>query len=311
MKIVILLAALSVSLLILSACASSSAERNAPAIGSFVDIDGTNIHVLDLGPRDSMKPPVLLIHGASVNLRDMKIALGDRLAADRRVLIVDRPGRGYSQRPKEGERLAVQARFIKQAVDALGVKHPIVVGQSFGGAVSLAYALDYQSEMSGLVLLAPVSHEWPGGVAWYNRASDTPVIGVFLRRLIIPIYGRLVGPGSVDASFGAGGPAPEDYYNQSGLPLLFRPKDFKSNAADLARLKPQIVDMQTKYGGLALPVAIVTGDADETVSPQIHAMTLAKEVQGAELTVLEGVGHALHHQRTDEIISIIDALGAR
>ncbi|MEZ5892283.1 MAG: alpha/beta fold hydrolase [Parvularculaceae bacterium] len=52
-----------------------------------------------------------------------------------------------------------------------------MVGQSLGGAVALAYALDYQDEMSGLVLLAPVSHEWPGDVAWYNKASGCRVAG--------------------------------------------------------------------------------------------------------------------------------------
>ncbi len=293
----------------LSGCATLTAEKNAPPIGKFVDVNGERLHVLDAGPRDSAKPPVVLIHGASVNLRDQKIALGDELAADRRVIMIDRPGRGYSTRPDDGHRIKVQAELINGALKSLDVRDPIIVGQSLGGAVALAYALQYQDEMSGLVLLAAVSHEWPGGVAWYNEASQIPVLGVLLRRLVIPVYGQLAAERSVEESFAPDTPPP-DYAKHAGLALLFRPSDFKNNAADLANLKPQIVEMQDDYGSLRLPVAIVVGDSDDTVSPEIHSKTLATEVDGASLTVLADTGHALHHAETEKIIAIIDAISA-
>lgn len=294
-------------------CASWTAERQAPPIGRFVyldadgDVDGTRMHVLDAGPRDSAKPPVVLIHGASANLRDMKIALGDALASDRRVIMVDRPGRGYSSRPRSGYALGVQAQAIKKAVDALGVEKPIVVGQSLGGAVALRYALQYQDDMSALVVLAPVTHEWPGGVAWYNAASQWPVAGFLLRRLIVPLYGQLTAKDGIDETF-APDPAPEDYYNRSGLPLLFRAKDFKSNASDLYNLKDEIIAQQGRYAELTLPVAIVTGTDDTTVSPEIHSKTLAREVDQSSLTLLPDTGHALHHSEAARILEIIETL---
>ncbi|MHA7872265.1 MAG: alpha/beta fold hydrolase, partial [Hyphococcus sp.] len=60
-----------------SGCATWSAGKAAPMIGDLVDIEGVKMHVADIGPRDSNKPPVVLIHGASVNMLDMKIALGE------------------------------------------------------------------------------------------------------------------------------------------------------------------------------------------------------------------------------------------
>ena len=77
-------------------------QNSAPPNGAFVEVDGARLHYFDLGPRDSDLPPVILIHGASANARDMKIALGEELAKSRRVLIFDRPGRGYSTRDGEG-----------------------------------------------------------------------------------------------------------------------------------------------------------------------------------------------------------------
>ncbi|MEM9013536.1 MAG: alpha/beta hydrolase [Pseudomonadota bacterium] len=307
LKLLIQILLLFAAIIVASGCVSRQAQKTAPPIGELVEIAGETMHVLDIGPKDAALPPVLLIHGASVNLRDMKIALGDALAENRRVIMIDRPGRGYSTRPEDGHRLELQARYLRWTLDHLGVENPIVVGQSFGGSVALSYALQYQDEMAGLVLLAPVSHEWSGGVAWYNRLSNTPVAGFILRRTVVPYYGRLSAEDGVEASFEPGEP-PANYAEEAGVSLLFRPKDFRANASDLARLKPQILDQQQRYGALDLPVAIVSGAADDTVPPDVHAKILAEDVDGATLTLLPETGHALHHARSAEILEIIDAM---
>jgi pimeloyl-ACP methyl ester carboxylesterase len=291
--------------LVLGGCASLRAEKNAPPIGKLVEADGERIHLLDYGIANSSKPPVILIHGASVNLRDMKMALGDKLAKSYRVIVVDRPGRGYSTRPSDGWRLDRQATLIHDAVVASGVEKPIVVGQSLGGAVALAYALKYQDEMSGLVVLAAVSHEWPSDVAWYNKVSGWPIAGQLLRRLVIPIYAPFAAKSGVGRSFRPD-EAPDGYYDASGLTLLFRPKDFKANAEDLRHLKPQIVAMSHDYADLKLPMAILTGADDTTVSPVLHSAALAKEVPGAYYEVIADTGHALHHSQSAKVLAAID-----
>lgn len=298
------------ALLSLGGCASWRAEQNAPPIGRFVEAEGERIHLLEIGPTDSILPPVVLIHGASVNLRDMKIALGDELARTRRVIIVDRPGRGYSTRPADGWRLDRQAALIRAAVRETGVDRPIVVGQSFGGAVALSYALQFQDELSGLVVLATVSHEWPGGVAWYNTASGWPLIGHALRRLVIPVYAPFAAKSGVIGSFHPD-EAPEGYYENSGLTLLFRARDFQNNAADLRHLKPQIVEMSERYRTLRIPMSILTGANDTTVSPSLHSAALAREVSSAYYEVIPDTGHALHHAETARVIGAIDLVTVR
>ncbi|MEZ5892282.1 MAG: alpha/beta hydrolase [Parvularculaceae bacterium] len=66
-----------------------------------------------------------------------------------------------------------------------------------------------------------------------------------------------------------------------------------------------------RYAGLTLPVAIVTGESDKTVSPERHSKRLAREVKGASLTLLPDTGHALHHAETETILAIIDGMPAR
>ncbi len=308
MRVLISLVLVSVLLLTgVAGCATWNAEKTAPMIGAHFTVNDAEMHVVDIGVHNNTKPPVVLIHGASANLRDMKIALGDTLSTDRRVVMIDRPGRGYSERPDEGWRLDRQAAQINGVVRSLGLEKPIVVGQSFGGAVALSYALQYQEEMTGLVLLAPVSHEWPGGVAWYNSVSETPIAGFLLRRFVIPVYGQLAAKNGIDESFAPNEP-PENYAERSGLALLFRPKDFRSNASDLVHLKQQIVNQQERYQELEIPVTIITGTADTTVSPELHSKALEKQIDGATLTLLPETGHALHHARTDVIVSAIEAI---
>ncbi len=294
-------------IVVAGAARSAMLEKATPPIGEFVSIDDQRLHLLDLGPKDSALPPVVLIHGASANLRDMKIALGDALAADRRVIMVDRPGRGYSTRPRGGWRLDAQARLIRDAVKTLGVENPIILGQSFGGAVTLAYGLQFQDEIAGLIVLAPVSHEWPGGVAWYNQVSGWPVAGHILRRVILPIYGPARAQKGLPASFAPRTP-PENYYEESGTGLLFRPKDFANNAADIRHLKSEIIKMQTRYGALTKPMAILAGENDVTVSPTIHATQLAKDVDHAVFELLPETGHPLHHAHQAKIIDAINNL---
>ena len=75
-----------------------------PPAGQFVEVEGVRLHVAETGlARDApgAEPAVVLIHGASGNMEDMRLALGERLAASHRVILIDRPGHGWSSRPAD------------------------------------------------------------------------------------------------------------------------------------------------------------------------------------------------------------------
>src|SRR5579863_1065811 len=71
-----------------------------PPRGRFVDAGGYPQHIVEIGNAASAGPPVVLLHGAGANLEEMNLALGARLAARHRVILVDRPGFGYSGRKR-------------------------------------------------------------------------------------------------------------------------------------------------------------------------------------------------------------------
>src|SRR5215217_4842867 len=175
MKLLAVVLAGTVLLLLCSAVATlviaRVIETRYPPAGRFVEVAGGRLHVVEMAPQGrEPEATVLLLHGASGSSGDPILALGERLARRFRVIAVDRPGSGWSDRigGAEAASPAMQARVIREALAKLGVEHAIVVGHSWAGALALNLALDRPDLVSGLALLAPVSHPWPGaGTSWY------------------------------------------------------------------------------------------------------------------------------------------------
>jgi len=144
-------------------------QRAYPQQGKTIDVAGARLNVVDLGPGDAAGPPVVMIHGASSNLESMR-PLGDLIAQHHRMILIDRPGHGWSTRDDlENSTPAMQARMIDEALGKLEVSGAIVVVHSLAGALGALLALDYPRRVAGLAMLAPVAYPWPGGVGWYNK----------------------------------------------------------------------------------------------------------------------------------------------
>ena len=217
-------------------------QRIFPAQGSLIEVAGATLHVLDLGPRDAARLPVVMIHGASSNLEVMRRPLGERLARNHRVILIDRPGHGWSTRARlEDSTPAIQARMIDEALAKLGIGPSIFVVHSWSGALGARMALDYPNRVAGLVMLAPVAYPWPGGVGWYNRLVTAPVIGPLLAYTItLPLGALLAGPGARGVFLPQA--MPEHFLHDTATLLLLRPREFLANARDLVTLKAAVAE---------------------------------------------------------------------
>lgn len=282
----------------LGACVSSMAytskvEAAYPAEGQMLDVNGHGVHVVTRGPENA--PFVLMIHGASANAREFTSTLAPRVETDMRVLMADRPGHGYSERFDGADTLAAQARQMAGVLDQLAPgQKAVIVGHSFGGAVALRVALDRPDVVSGLVLLAPVTHDWGegSGTAWYNSIAAAPVLGPVFSQLV-PIVGPSQMKTGISSVF-APAPTPQNYYENSGLGLLLRPPNFRANAQDMTQLKDELADQSTRYGELTLPITLFSGSKDTVLSPKLHAARLKEQVS-LDLVILPEEGHMPHH----------------
>lgn len=284
-------------------------QRAHPPQGRMVEVAGARLHVVDLGPRDIATPPIVMLHGASSNLGAMRQPLGERLATSHRVILIDRPGHGWSTRTNPWDSTpAIQGRMIAEALAKLGVNRAILVVHSWAGALGARMALDDPQAVAGMVMLAPVAYPWPGGVGRYNRIIATPVIGPLLAYTItLPLGTFLIGPG-VRGVF-APQPAPDGYVENTATSLLLRPREFLANARDLVTLKAAVAEQAPRYANIKAPITIISGDqTDKTVSTNIHSRPLAATAPSAKLIVLPGVGHMVQNAAPDLVIAEIEAM---
>jgi pimeloyl-ACP methyl ester carboxylesterase len=240
----------------------------------------------------------------------MRLALGEARLDAPRVILIDRPGHGWSSRP-ESDDYASPARQAKwrrsRALEQLGVRRAIMIGHSWGGAFATAYALAFPKRTAGLVLLAAVTHPWAANPGWYNKVAALPCIGpLFLRTCVYPL-GLLLMQGATRSVFEPQS-MPADYVRRAAIRLVLRPKPFYSNARDLALLKGFITDQVPRYAELRTPTVIITGDRDTMVSPDINARALAATLPRAKLVLLKDIGHMPHHAAPDIIMAAMDEL---
>ncbi|WP_240789470.1 alpha/beta fold hydrolase [Pseudooceanicola onchidii] len=285
----------------------AEAVRAYPPEGQFVEVGGHPVHYVQKGTG----PDLVLIHGASGNTRDFTFALVDQLTDRYRVTVFDRPGLGHTPRlAARGVTLADQADLLVRASRALRLDRPIVLGQSFGGAVAMTWAVDHPDDISAVVDVSGATYPWPGDLDRLYATMAKPVIGPALAWTI----GAWVSRGYIDRAI-AGVFAPQNepsgYASYIGAPLVIRPHSLIANAQQRTELREELRALAPRYGTLTLPIEIVHGDADDTVSLRIHSEALANDVPSARLTVLPGIGHMPHHVAQAEVIAAIDRARTR
>ena len=307
MAVVIVVAALAV-LALVTQIGVFLAERAHPPQGRMVEVAGGALHVLDIGPRDAIGPPLVMLHGASSNLEVMRQPVGELLSRKHRVILIDRPGHGWSTRARLADSTPeIQARMVEEALGKLGVTSAIFVVHSWSGALGARIALDYPQVVAGLVMLAPVAYPWPGGVGRYNRLIATPVVGpLFAYTVTLPLGLLLVDSGSRGVFLPQ--TMPDGFVRNTATPLLLRPREFIANARDLVTLKGAVAGQASRYAEIKAPVTIITGEADKTVSTDRHSRPFAAAAPHVKLIVLPGIGHMIQQVVPDLVIAEVEAM---
>jgi pimeloyl-ACP methyl ester carboxylesterase len=272
-----------------SAFVARKAEELVPAEGQCVDVRGARLHYVALGPQEA--PAIVMVHGLMGQLRNFSHSLAARLEGDYRLILVDRPGWGYSRLTGKRPDLAAQGAMIGALIEALAVEKPLLVGHSMGGAVSLALALQRPELVRGLALIAP-----------YTQPVDTPpavfkglVVPRALRALVawtlaVPI--ALATAKAKSRAVFAPDPVPADFPTRGGAALGIRPSSFQSGCFEMGIARDAMIEQAPRYPEIRLPVAILYGRGDALLDPALHGGTTAEAIPGASLTLVEG-GHML------------------
>lgn len=277
------------------------AEAETPPAGSFVEVDGMRLHYVDRGTG----PVVVLLHGNGVTLQDYEASgvLG-AASAQQRVIAFDRPGFGYSDRPRTTIWTpAAQARVLAAGLQQLGVESAVVVGHSWGTLVALAMALEAPALVSGLVLLSGYYYGTARPDVLPLSTPAIPLLGDVMANTVSPLAGRLLGPVAIKASFS---PAPvSEKFAAFPIGLTLRPSQVRATAADTALMVPAAIEISRRYGALAVPIILMAGEGDRIAHVGPHAERFAREVPGAELRIVPGQGHLFHYAVPEQVAEAI------
>jgi pimeloyl-ACP methyl ester carboxylesterase len=295
-------------LAIFAAWTTRRVEKALPPRGSFIEVDGSRIHYLDEGSG----PPLVMVHGLGGQMHNFTHSLLDRLKNNHRVIILDRPGCGYSTRPRNASAaLAAQAKTIAGLIEKLGLEQPLIVGHSLGGAIALMLALEHPEKIGGLALLAPATH---AGKTVPPMFRGIYVRSKVMRRLVawtlaIPmsitnrelVLGTVFGPGAVPADFAIKG---------GGL-LTLRPRSYVAASADLIAAIEGLQHMPARYGDLTVPVGVLFGTNDLLLDHAVHGGGLVEKYAGAHIELIEDGGHMIIITAADHCADFIARMARR
>ncbi len=283
-------------------------ERAHRPRGRFVESNGFRQHVIEMGgggSKDSL--PVVLLHGAGANLQDMNLALGERLAASHRIILIDRPGFGFSARKAgDGSSPADQASVLRDVLDKLGIARAIIVGHSWGGTMALTFALDFPQRAAGLVLIAAPTHPGLWRMTKLNALLASPIGWLFAHTLALPFGAILIWPGARTAFLPQIIPA--GYVKRTAAMLVLRPATLLANWADVGCLDVFLTQQAVRYDRLATPTIVLAGDRDPLVPLEQHATKLAATAPAVKVEVVPGFGHMLHHSAADRVAAAVEEL---
>jgi pimeloyl-ACP methyl ester carboxylesterase len=280
------------------------AELTFPHKGRFVTAGGARLHYIERGSG----LPVVFLHGNGAMVEDFLISgVFDKAADKYRAIAFDRPGFGYSERPR-GRRwtAAAQAAILPEAFRLLGIDRPIVVGHSWGTLVALALALDHPRHVGGLVLVSGYYYPTPRvDVALFSPPA-IPLLGDVLSYTVAPLIGEAFAPKLIDKMFSPQGVSPR-FAAEFPVGLTVRPSQIRAFAQDSAHMIAAAEALSGRYRSLFPPTAILAGDADEIVSYR-QAQRLHSEVAGSRLDILPGGSHMVHHIAPQRVVHAIDAI---
>lgn len=244
---------------------------------------------------------VVLLHGigASVELWQCTLpALGERY----RVLAVDLPGFGRSDKPEASYTLAYLAAFVRDFLDVLGVSRATLVGHSLGGGVALRFALDFPARLERLVLAAPAALGRGGSPVL--RLMSLPGVGEFLGRPSREGTARLFKLATLDPD------AVTDARIDAAYQLARLPGTQRGFLGALRALANFFGQRREIFGPIvaglkriAAPTLVLWGRQDRVV-PAAHA-EVARAIPGARIEVWNRCGHLPMIERPEQFNSLL------
>ncbi len=269
----------------------------------FIELNGYRLHYKEYGDGDTV---LLLIHGLGPGLFTWK-SIMQPLAEEYRVIAIDRPGFGISERPLNGELVSynpysthAQAQLIIDFLDALDIQQVHIVGNSAGGTLAVYTSLQYPERFSSLILVDAAIFGGGGAPNFILPLLRTPQL-----RNIGPLLSRLFFRDPLNFLKSA-------WYNDvnispeiiNGYVQAYKIEDWDKAFWEIS-IAGKKMSLVERLPNIYQPVLVISGDSDNLV-PLEDSKNLAVVIPNAQISVLKDCGHLPQEECPIELISAIE-----
>jgi pimeloyl-ACP methyl ester carboxylesterase len=271
--------------------------------GSFVTLaGGLRLHYLE---RPGTSPAVVLIHGLPGTAEDWNLVT--RLLPGRRTIAIDRPGFGFSSGGYFP--FARQLQAVQELIGRLRLERPILVGHSYGGAISLGFAERHPGEVRGLVLVDAAATctrntAFERDEARMVKAIELPVVS----QIADVTFSQLLR--KVSAETGdreAFDPAPVDAAHiHRVLAINMKRGNLEAWAGETLAANRSIEGIDKRLRQIQTPAVVIQGAQDKLVHPQC-GRRLAATLPHARLEMIEG-GHMGLYTHPNVVATAVEEL---
>jgi len=255
------------------------------------------LHVEDRGSGS----PVVVWSSLFADGRTLDV-LTDDLARDHRVLVIDGPGHGKSESPKEHFSLDDCADAAMQIMDDAGVTRATWIGAAWGGHVGTAAALRHRERLDGLVLLNVPMAPWHGRRRALMRLSQI-LLRVFGPRSFVA---RIIADKSV-----ANGAGPDRDAIVTSFEHALRRCDRSGLSIALSSAMFRREDLVPRLHAIRVPTIFFAGMEDD-IFPLDEARAQADAIPKCRFVAVERSAHHSAAERPNVVLPIIrEALSQR
>jgi 2-hydroxy-6-oxo-6-(2'-carboxyphenyl)-hexa-2,4-dienoate hydrolase len=242
---------------------------NPPHRAEWLGVDGVRLRTVRAG---SGTPTLVLLHGYGESLTTWRSVL-DRLAERHRVVALDLPGAGASDKPDVPYTLEALTGRLSRFLDRWTTGPVVIVGHSMGGALAASLALERPDRIVRVVLIAPAGYRVGlGGITESMTPGRARTIGKYLalRSFITPIHDPawLLEPDSLRG------------YDQAGDPAYSRAAARVLEEFDFEGLRDRFREIRQPtlliWGGLDPVVPFTVGDTLSRTIPCVRFVPLPK-----------------------------------
>jgi pimeloyl-ACP methyl ester carboxylesterase len=247
-------------------------------------------------------PPLLLVHGMFGDHLDWETVI-EPLARQHRVIVPDLPGFGDSEKPPREYTGEFFVAALDELLCAAGVEQATVVGNSFGGILSVLYALAHPEKVERLVLVSSGGLRPIGGKEKQlavERLSEANLLA------LTPAGHRQLFP----RIFGKSGEAQERYYAKQDAKLARA--DYPAYVRALLSSIQLVLSVYLleRLREVRCPTLLLWGDRDVVFPVELARQALDRLPQG-KLKILPGGGHMLQADCPEEFVAALEEFLAR